>query len=133
MTLRNKICFIALGLIVPLLVFGDVQAEDMQPRGNSVGQELTSGPEPHKMTLIAFEPWVVEGKVLGSVASYTYDDVASERPADYWEIYDQDGDLIAVSWFDSLGIRKTAIDRGLVEEKDQLEGVFVVILDGQAT
>lgn len=133
MALRNKICFIALGLIVPLLFFGHALAQEMHPKDNSVGQEMTSGPEPHKMTLISFEPWVVEGKVLGSVASYTYDDVTSERPADYWEIYDQNGDLIAVSWFDSLGIRKTAVDRGLVEEKDQLEGVFVVLLDGEAT
>jgi hypothetical protein len=64
------------------------------------------------------------------VATYVYDDVTTERPADYWEIYNQDGELLAVSWFDSLGIRKTAVDRGIVEEKDKLEGVFVVVLDG---
>jgi hypothetical protein len=67
------------------------------------------------------------------VATYVYDDVTTERPVDYWEIYNQDGELVAVSWFDRLGMRKTAVDRGLVEEKDQLEGVFVVVSDGDVT
>jgi hypothetical protein len=82
------------------------------------------------MTLVSFDPWVVEGEVMGAVAAYVYDDVTTERPADYWEIYNQDGGLLAVIWFDSLGLRKTAVDRGIVEDKDKLEGVFVVVLDG---
>jgi hypothetical protein len=133
MALRNKLCFIALALIVQLLFFGEVRAQETQSNETGLAQETTRGPEPHKMKLISFEPWVVEGQVLGSVAVYVYDDVTTERPADYWELYDHDGDLVAVSWFDNMGIRKTAVDRGLVEEKDQLEGVFVVILDGEAT
>jgi hypothetical protein len=59
--------------------------------------------------------------------------VTTERPVDYWEIYNQEGELVAVSWFDRLGIRKTAVDRGLVEEKDKLEGIFVVVSDGDLT
>jgi hypothetical protein len=35
-----------------------------------------------------------------------------------------------VGWFDSFGIRRTAVDRGILEEKDKLEGIFVVVLDG---
>jgi hypothetical protein len=35
-----------------------------------------------------------------------------------------------VSWFDRLGVRKTAVDRGIVDEKDKLEGIFVVVSDG---
>jgi hypothetical protein len=85
------------------------------------------------MRLVSFDPWVVEGEVMGAVATYVYDDVTTERPADYWEIYNQDGELLVVSWFDRLGIRKTAVDRGIVEEKDKLEGVFVVVLDGDLT
>ena len=70
---------------------------------------------------------------MGAVVAYVYDDVITERPADYWEIYNQDGELLAVSWFDSLGVRRTAVDRGIVEEKDELEGIFVVVLEGDLT
>jgi hypothetical protein len=56
--------------------------------------------------------------------------VTTERPADYWELYDQEGNLLAVSWFDRFGIRRTAVDRGILENEDKLEGNFVVVLDG---
>ncbi|HSE87599.1 MAG TPA: hypothetical protein VLJ79_15355 [Candidatus Binatia bacterium] len=49
------------------------------------------------MTLVSLEPWVVEGEFLGLVAAYTYDDVSTERPADYWELYSNQGSLVAVS------------------------------------
>jgi hypothetical protein len=66
------------------------------------------------------------------VVAYIYDDVSTERPADYWEVYDNQGGLLAVSWFDQFGVQRTAVDRGIVEEEDHLEGVFVVVLDGSS-
>ena len=42
------------------------------------------------------------------------------------------GDLLAVSWFDKFGIQRTAVDRGIVEQEDKLEGTFVVFLDGDS-
>ena len=130
MAFRNKIFFIVLGIVAQLLFFGDVGARQVQPSDNNTGQEMVTGPEQHDIRLVSFDPWVVEGEVLGAVAVYAYDDVSSERPADYWEIYDKEGGLLAVSWFDRFGVRRTAVDRGIVEEKDKLEGVFVVVLDG---
>ena len=56
------------------------------------------------------------------LVAYVYDDVTTKRPADYWEIYNQDGELFAVSWFDSLDVRRTAVDRGIVEEKESSRG-----------
>jgi len=82
------------------------------------------------MKLVSVDPWVIEGEVMGAVAAYVYDDVTTERPTDYWEIYNQEGELLAASWFDSFGIRRTAVDRGIVEEKDRLEGTFVLVVDG---
>ncbi len=67
---------------------------------------------------------------MGEVATYVYDDVTTERPADYWELYDKQGNLLAVSWFDRFGIRRTAVERGILENEDKLEGNFVVVLDG---
>lgn len=64
--------------------------------------------------------------------AYVYDDVASERPADYWEIYDKGGDLLVVGWFDKFGSQRTAVDRGIAEQKDKLDGTFVIVLDGDS-
>ena len=82
------------------------------------------------MTLVSSQPWVVEGEVLGTLAAYVYSDVTTERPVDYWELYGKQTNLLAVSWFDRFGIQRTAVDRGVVEEEDKLEGIFVVVLDG---
>ena len=86
-------------------------------------------PEQHDMSLVSFQPWVVEGEVLGALAGYVYDDVTTERPADYWELYDTEGNLLALSWFDRFGIQRTAIDRGIVEGEGKVEGIFVVVSD----
>ena len=37
-----------------------------------------------------------------------------------------------MSWFDRFGIQRLAVDRGLLEESDKLEGTFVVFLDGDS-
>jgi hypothetical protein len=58
--------------------------------------------------------------------------VASKRPVDYLELYDKKGDLLMVSWFDRFGIQRAAVDRGIVEQKDTLEGIFVIVLDGDS-
>ena len=133
MAFRNKIYFIVFGIVAQLLFFGDVGARQVEPSDNNTGQEMVTGPEQHEMRLVSFEPWIVEEQIMGTVAAYVYDDVTTERPVDYWEIYNQDGELLAVSWFDSLGVRRTAVDRGIVEEKGELEGIFVVVLDGDLT
>jgi hypothetical protein len=133
MTFRSKIYITIFGIlefIAVLFFLGLVAARAAEASDNAGEQEIVTGPEQHQMTLVSFDPWVIEGEVMGAVATYVYDDVTTERPADYWEIYNQDGELLAVIWFDSLGVRKTAVDRGIVEEKDELEGVFVVVLDG---
>src|SRR6266404_6810367 len=132
MAIRNKIYFIILGIIVRVLFFGDVRADELQPSDNATGQEIATAPEQHDMSLVSFDPWVVEGEVLGTLAAYVYDDVTTERAADYWELYDKKGDLLAVGWFDRFGIQRTAVDRGIVEKGDELEGIFVVVLDGNS-
>jgi hypothetical protein len=80
-------------------------------------------------------PWnrgLLKERFAGLVAAYIYDDVTTDRPTDYWEIYDNQGSLVAVSWFDKFGIRRIAVDRGIVEEEDRLEGVFVIVSNGSS-
>jgi hypothetical protein len=132
MASRHKVYFIVLGIVAQLLFFTDIRAEEVQPSDNATEQEIITEPGQHEMSLVSFQPWVVEGEVLGTLAAYVYDDVTTERPADYWELYDKQGDLLAVSWFDRFGIQRTAVDRGILEEKDRLEGILVVVLTGDS-
>ena len=125
-----KFYFVILSIIGSLLICGPVRAQEIPLSDNSAEQQMVPGPEQHPMKLVSVDPWVIEGEVMGAVAAYVYDDVTTQRPTDYWEIYNQEGELLAASWFDSHGIRRTAVDRGIVEEKDKLEGIFVVILNG---
>ena len=129
----NKIYFIICGIVAQVVFCGHVQAQETQPSDAASQQEVVTGPKQHDMTLVSFDPWVVEGDVLGAVAAYVYDDVLTERPVDYWEFYNTEGDLLAVSWFDRFGIQRTAVDRGIVEDQGKLEGIFVVVLDGDLT
>ena len=132
---RNKIyvtIFAILEFIAVLFFLGFVAARAAEARDNATRQEIVTGPQQHDMSLVSLYPWVVEGEVLGTIAAYVYDDVTTERPADYWELYDKNGDLLAVSWFDRSGVQRSAVDRGILEEKDRLEGVFVVVLTGDS-
>jgi hypothetical protein len=130
MAFRNKVYFMILGIVAQLLFFGDVRADELESRDSATEQEIVTGPEHHDMTLVSAQPWTVEGKVVGTLAAYVYNDVTTERPVDYCEFYDKEGDLVAVSWFDKFGIQRIALDRGIVEQEDKLEGTFVVVLEG---
>ena len=135
MTFRNKsyfTIFVILEFIAVLFFLEFVAATAAKASDNVREQEIVTAPEPHDMSLVSFSPWVVEGEVLGTMAAYVYTDVTTERPADYWELYDNNGDLLAVSWFDRFGVQMTAVDRGILEEKDRLEGILVVVLTGDS-
>ena len=132
MAFRNKIYFIVLGIVAQLFFFGDVRADELRPRDNPTEQEIITVAAHHNMTLVSSQPWVVEGKVLGTLAAYVYNDMTTERRADYWELCGSEGDLIAISWFDRFGIQRLVVDRGLIEESDKLEGAFVIFIDGDS-
>ncbi len=130
---KNKIYFIILGLVGQLFFFGYTATEPLEAAANTLGRETSlpaSVPKKDRLTLVSFLPVIVEGEIVGRVA--VYDDPATERPADYLELYNSTGDLLAVSWFDRFGIQRTAVDRGLVGEADELDGVFVLLLDGDS-
>ena len=134
MAFRSKIYFIILGIVAQLLFFGDVRADELQSNDNAAEQEIVTAATHHyNVTLVSSQPWVVEGgDVWGTLVAYVYDDVTTKRAADYWELYGSTGDLVAISWFDRFGIQRLAVDRGLLEESDKLEGTFVVFLDGDS-
>lgn len=133
MAFKNKIYFIILGLAGQLFFFGYIATEPLGASDNASEQEIllpASVPEKDRLTVVSFLPVILEGEIAGGVA--VYDDPATERPADYLELYNSTGGLLAVSWFDRFGIERLAVDRGLLEDARKLEGVFVVLLDGDS-
>jgi hypothetical protein len=133
MTFRNKIYLTIFAILefMAVLLFLGIAAKAAEANDPAT-QEMVEGPEQHPLSLVSFQPWVVEGEIFGLVAAYVYDDVTTDRSADYWEIYDNEGNLLALSWFDRFGIKRTAVDRGIMEELGRLEGIFVVISDGDS-
>jgi hypothetical protein len=129
MSFRASFSLTTVAIAIHLLLFGDVLAEEIQSKDNPSAQELDGGAQQQQMTLVSLEPCAIDGEVVGFVAAYIYDDAITERPADYFEFYDDQGSLLAVSWFDKFGIRRIAVDRGILEEQDYLEGVFVIVWD----
>ena len=128
-----KICFVMLGLVAQLFFFGYVAAEPLEAGDNLSGQEIglpATASEQPTLTLVSFSPLVVEGEIVGEVAAY--DDPTTKRPIDYWELYNSEGGLSAVGWFDRFGIQRTAVDRGLLDNEDKLEGVFVLLSEGDS-
>ena len=131
MAFRNKIYFIILGIVAQLLFFSEVRADELRPSASE--QEIVTAAAHPNMTLVSSQPWVVEGgEIWGTLAAYVYDDATTNRAADYWELYGSTGDLVAISWFDRFGIQRLAVDQGLLDESDKLEGTFVVFLDGDS-
>jgi hypothetical protein len=136
MTLKNKIyfmIFMILEFIGVLFFLGFIATRSLEAADNASEPEIllsVTGLEQHSLTLVSSSPFVVDGQTLGEV--FVYDDPTTKRPADYFEVYDNPGDLIAVGWFDRFGIQRMAVDRGLLEDEDKLEGVFVFLSEGDS-
>ena len=130
---QNKIYFIMLALVAQLFFFEYVAMEPLEAGNKLSGQEISLPAlalEEHHLTLVSFSQLVVEGEIVGAVAAYH--DPATKRPVDYWELYNSEGGLSAVGWFDRFGIQRTAVDRGLLDSEDKLEGVFVLLPEGDS-
>jgi hypothetical protein len=133
MQAQTKLFLIVMSLCGPLFLSPAIQAQPMRTGDDVPVQKLLLsklGPEHRPLNLLSRSPLLVNGLKAGVVV--VYDDPTTARPADYFELYDNDGDLVAVGWFDRYGIRRMAVDRGLVEEKSDLEGVFVTLLQGDS-
>ena len=133
MGLKTKSLFIGVSFLVHLSVSTDVYAQSMRSADQASAYDVfLSVPLPAKdrLTVVSFLPIIAEGKILGGLVAY--DDATTKRPADYLELYDNAGTVLAVGWFDRFGIERIAVDRALLEDADQLEGVFVLILEGDS-
>ena len=122
-----------LGLVAALFLSVPVEAEPIRSDNTPVQQALLPpfGPEQSQLTEVSLSPLVVDGETVGMVS--VYDDSTTERPVDFLALYNNAGQLVAVGWFDKFGIQRIAMDRGLLEDNGKLEGVLVLVLDGDLT
>jgi hypothetical protein len=134
MGLKNKIYRVHAALmiasIVPLTILsfsGPLNADSLQVVENDIISPA-SLPQKQTMRQIAFLTLTIEGRIVGGMA--VYDDAVTKRRGDYAEIYNPTGDLLAVIWFDRFGILRSAVDRGIVLNKHNVEGVLVLVLEG---
>src|SRR5262245_29346175 len=144
MLFKNRIhfvIFIILGFVCQLFFLDDLATKAAEAADSASKQEIflpVSVPERKHLRPISILPITVEAEIAGHVVVKTvgrvvvYDDPTTQRSADYIEFYNHTGNLVAVEWFDRYGIERMAIDRGLLEDRDELEGVLVVVLDGEA-
>ena len=130
---KIKAFFIIINFLVPLYLVAQLHAESIRMSDKGSAQEMypsASLPPKDRLTLVSVVPMTAGEEVLGGLAAY--DDAATRRPADYLELFNNVGALLAVGWFDTFGIERLAVDRALVEDGDKLEGVFVLILTGDS-
>jgi hypothetical protein len=135
MSLKSRLYFaivIILAFIGELIFLGwlavaSVQGAETAPEGKFTRSAL--GLSQRSLNLILISPVVADGNTVGAVA--VYDDPSTQRLEDYLELYDREGDLVAVGWFDRFGIQRMAVDRALVDGDEELQGVFVTVVDGE--
>ena len=129
----NKIFVIILILLAALFFSAPLRAEPTLASYQSLAQNIflpVWALEEHELAQMAVASLVVGDKTVGIVT--VYDDPSTDRRGDYLELYDDTGHLLAASWFDRFGIERVAADRGFLEGKNKLEGVFVILLDGDS-
>jgi hypothetical protein len=135
MSLKSRLYFaivIILAFIGELIFLGwlavaSVQGAETAPEGKFTRSAL--GLSQRSLNLILISPVIADGNTVGAVA--VYDDPSTQRLEDYLELYDREGDLVAVGWFDQFGIQRMAVDRALVNGDEELQGVFVTVVDGE--
>jgi hypothetical protein len=133
MTFKNKSYFTILEFVGLLFFLGFIATESLEGADSAPepGVSLLEARLEHPfLTLVSFSTLVIAGNTVGEVL--IYDDPTTKRPADYFELYDTNGGLLALDWFDRFGIQRMAVDRGLLEKTLKLEGVFVVLLEGDS-
>jgi hypothetical protein len=135
MKFRTKLHFIIFMIteLASLLFFCYVGVEPSGAVDIVLGKDLSLSAlisEQPRLSLSAVSPFVAEGKIVGVLAAY--DDLTTKRAVDYWEVYDSENHLLVVCWFDRFGIERTAVDRALLGDGAELEGVFVPFIEGDS-
>jgi hypothetical protein len=129
----TKTVIVVLSFLVGLSFSSYGFAESVVGSDKASAEEVfLSVPVPTKdhLTLVSFLPIIVQGETLGGLAAY--DDATTKRSADYLELFNNEGSVVAIGWFDRFGIERTAVDRALLYDAEALEGIFVLLVEGDS-
>jgi hypothetical protein len=124
---------VAVTMFVQLFSFAPSQAGPISISAPAAVQEFhqsVSLPPKDRLVFADRVEIIDHGQLLGEFVAY--DDATTARPADYVELYNNRGELLAVSWFDRFGIERLALDEALVQSADHLAGTFVLIIGGDS-
>lgn len=108
------------------IAVGSVQGAEIGSQAKFAGVSVGLPQTP--LTLVSLSPVIANGQAVGAMA--IYDDPTTQRPADYIEVLNREGVVVIVSWFDSFGIERLVVDRALLDGGQELEGVFVAVVNG---
>ena len=126
---ENKIYLLAsIVCLFVILALGHGDAGSLQVVENSAEKSLVSPASltrTQELKLVSFLTLTVKGVIMA-----VYDDASTKRAVDYAEVHNPAGDLLAILWFDRFGILRTLVDQSLILNKDNVEGVMVLVLDG---
>lgn len=129
---KERIFFLMLSALVLFLSGRGLYAEPMKVTENLRREAVllpSSAPDKSQLILVSSVRITSEGEVMALLA--LYDDPRTKRPVDYLELYDFSGGLLLVSWVDRFGIRRTAMDRALLQGGGpRLEGILVLVAEG---
>ena len=130
MTHKNRICFLTVSFLGALFFLSIVAAKPLDAGGDDSPMNFSSAPRHEDLELVSFFELVLRDRVVGGLA--VYDDPTTIRRVDCLALYDTEGELLMFGWFDRFGIERVAADRGFLEGQNALEGVFVVLLNGDS-
>ena len=125
--------FIAARVIVGFILFGWIAVASAHTADSGAQPRYAApaaGLPQVTFTMVSLSPLTANGQTVGAIA--IYDDPTTPRPVDYLEVFDSGGALVVVNWFDRFGIERLVVDRALVEGGQELEGVFVAVVNGEA-
>jgi hypothetical protein len=79
--------------------------------------------------LVRLVPVTDEREIVGLIA--IYDNPVTPSPADYLELRDGQGQIVAIDWIDHFGIRRLTLDRGFLDGNGKFEQMFVTLVSGE--
>ena len=127
--MKKIIYLLILSFSVLFLFNRDLRSELMHVTENLHGERVllpASAPDRGGLILVSFVKVLAGAEIVAALA--LYDDPRSKRSVDYVEVYDPIGGLLLISWVDRFGIRRIAMDQGLLEGgASKLEGVLVLL------
>jgi hypothetical protein len=130
MTHKNRIFFLTAAFLGALFFLSIVSAKPLDAGDDDSPMNFSSAPRRQGLKLVSYFELVLRDRVIGGVAAY--DDPKTTRQVDCLALYDTEGELLMFGWFDRFGIERVAADRGFLEGQNALEGVFVVLLNGDS-